>query len=112
MAKKKNSLIDKLSKNKAVKEFIMDEDLETDFISTGALVLNVLFSGRLDGGIPMGKVSQIAAPSSLGKSFVGLKIAKNAQKKDQTSLLYTLIRKWLSIMTLVIQLVSIEIDYL
>jgi len=78
----KNSMIDRLSKNKSIKENIfVKTDEEADFISTGALVLNVLFSGRLNGGIPVGKISSIAAPSSLGKSFVGLKIAKNAQKK-------------------------------
>ena len=81
----KNSMIDRLSKNKSVKEnvFTKNQEAEIDFINTGALVLNVLFSGRLNGGIPVGKISSIAAPSSLGKSFVGLKIAKNAQKKDK-----------------------------
>jgi len=81
----KNSMIDRLSKNKALKEsvFTKNQDAEIDFINTGALVLNVLFSGRLQGGIPVGKISSIAAPSSLGKSFVGMKIAKNAQKKGK-----------------------------
>jgi RecA/RadA recombinase len=76
------SLIGKLSKNKKIQEFIYkDEQTPKDFINTGCLSLNILFSGKLDGGIPVGKVNQIAAPSSLGKSFIGMKVAKNAQKK-------------------------------
>lgn len=76
------SLIGKISKNKKIQEYIFkDEQTPKEFINTGCLPLNVLFSGKLDGGIPIGKVSQIAAPSSLGKSFIGMKVAKNAQKK-------------------------------
>jgi len=79
-----SSLITKLSKNKAIKDFVIEKtDEEQQFISTGSLVLNILFSGRLFGGIPVGKISQIAAPSSLGKSIVGLKVAKNSQKIDK-----------------------------
>ena len=77
------SLLDKIAKNKKVAEYIYnDENTTKEFINTGCLPINVLFSGKLDGGIPIGKVSMIAAPSSLGKSFVGAKVAKNAQKKD------------------------------
>ena len=79
-----NSMINKLNKSKAIKDSVLEKaDKEQEFISTGALVLNILYSGRLFGGIPVGKVSQIAAPSSLGKSFVGLKLAKNALKKGE-----------------------------
>lgn len=77
------SLLEKMMKNKKVKDSIYtqkEEDVR-EFISTGCITLNVLFSGRVDGGIAIGKMSQIAAPSSLGKSFIGLKVAKNAQKK-------------------------------
>lgn len=76
------SLIGKLSSNKKLQEYIYkDEETPKDFINTGCLSINVLFSGKLDGGIPVGKVNQIAAPSSLGKSFVGMKVVNNAQKK-------------------------------
>lgn len=80
------SLLDKLKKNKHVKDtvYTRDKEEEKEFISTGCLTLNILFSGRLNGGIAVGKMSQIAAPSSLGKSFVGLKVARNAQKKGMS----------------------------
>jgi RecA/RadA recombinase len=84
----KMGLLDKISKNKKVAEYIYNEEVvEKDFINTGCLPINVLFSGKLDGGIPVGKVSMIAAPSSLGKSFVGAKVAKNAQKKGMEVLM-------------------------
>lgn len=86
MAKKKNSLIDRISKNKAIKDFVMEEEKEHDFISTGSLVLNILFSGRLDGGIPVGRVNQIAAPSTLGKCARGdqrFKLAVSDSKYEE-----------------------------
>lgn len=81
---KKHSMIERISKHKQIKDSLLEKDDEfvQGFINTGALSLNILFSGRLNGGIPIGKISQISAPSSLGKSFIGLKIAKNAQKID------------------------------
>ena len=59
----------------------IQEDEKTDFLSTNVISLNLLFSGRIDGGIPLGKVSMIASPSMLGKSLVALSLVKNAQKK-------------------------------
>lgn len=77
------SLISKIKANKKFKEdiYVKDPSVVKDFISTGCIPLNLQFSGKLNGGIPLGKISMLAAPSSLGKTFVGLKIAKNAQKK-------------------------------
>lgn len=80
-------LIDMMSKSKIVQQSIMKKS-EVKFINTGCLTLNLLFSGRLDGGIAIGKVSQIAAPSSLGKSFIGMKVARNAQSQYGMEVLY------------------------
>lgn len=74
------SVIDKMKNNKLIKDSVLKENTELSFINTGCCSLNVLFSGKLNGGIPIGKISQIAAPSALGKTFIGLKIASNAQK--------------------------------
>ena len=73
-----------IMKNKDVMDLVITEESEKekiDFLSTGVLGLNLLFSGKADGGIPIGKISQMAAPPSLGKSFVALALIKNAQKK-------------------------------
>lgn len=71
-------------KNKDVMDLVITEEGEekkVDYLSTGVVTLNLLFSGKVDGGIPIGKISQMTAPPSLGKSFVALSLIKNAQKK-------------------------------
>jgi RecA/RadA recombinase len=55
-------------------------DEKPEFLSTNVISLNLLFSGRVDGGIPKGKISMISAPSMLGKSFIAYGLIKNAQK--------------------------------
>lgn len=74
------SAIKKFKENKLVKENVF-VDKPVEYINTGSVALNILFSGKVDGGIVKGKVMQIVAPSSLGKSFVAMKIAKSAQKQ-------------------------------
>lgn len=80
--------LEKLRKLKSVQNSILTEVEEQEFISTGVATLNILFGGGIDRGIPVGRVSMIAADSSLGKSFVGLKIAKNAQAKGKSVILF------------------------
>lgn len=76
-------LIDKIKSDKKFQEDFLRHDVneETKFINTGVLALNLLFSGRLDGGIPMGRVNMHASDSSEGKSYAALKIIKSAQKQ-------------------------------
>lgn len=84
------SLIDKLKKDKVITEYIArkEDNNNRGFISTGVLPIDILFSGRIkDGGIPIGKISMIASPSSLGKSFIGYKIVRNAQKKGMSPII-------------------------
>jgi len=71
-----------LAGDKDIGQDVVDENEKLEFISTGVVNLNIAYSGKVFGGIPMGKVSQMASLSSLGKSFVGMSIGKNAQKKD------------------------------
>lgn len=80
--------LEKLRKLKSVQNSILTEVEEQEFISTGVATLNILFGGGIDKGIPIGRVSMLAADSSLGKSFVGLKIAKNAQAKGKSVILF------------------------
>jgi RecA/RadA recombinase len=80
------SVLSKIMSNKIVKaNAFVDRPIQ--YINTGSLILNILYSGKLDGGIVKGKVMQIVAPSSLGKSFVAMKIARNAQKQGMEVLL-------------------------
>lgn len=73
-----------LIKNKDIMDLVLTEEMEkenVDFLSTGVIGLNLLVSGKVDGGIPIGRVTEMGAPPSLGKSFVALTLVKNAQAK-------------------------------
>jgi RecA/RadA recombinase len=78
----KNINSDKGSKDRQpLSDYEFDIDNENvEFISTNCVPLNLLYSGRVKGGIPKGHMSMISAPSQLGKSIVSLQVAKNAQK--------------------------------
>jgi len=73
---------DKETKNSpALSSYLYGEDDPVEFLSTNIISLNLLFSGKVDGGIPIGRLSMISAPSMLGKSFIAYGLVKNAQKK-------------------------------
>ena len=46
----------------------------TGFINTGTLLLNALFSGSMFKGIPDNKITMVAGPEGVGKSFMLLSI--------------------------------------
>jgi RecA/RadA recombinase len=73
------SIYKKLQKNKALADKL---SCKTDsvYINTGVITLNLLHSGKVDGGITKGAMNQISADSSLGKSFIGLSTLKNSQR--------------------------------
>lgn len=59
------------------------------FDDTGCCMLNALLSGRIvDGGFPEGRMTVLAAPSSVGKSYIGLQAAALAQKKGKRILIF------------------------
>jgi RecA/RadA recombinase len=59
-----------------------------NWIDTGSLILNALISGSMYKGIPDGRVTQFAAPSMCGKSFIAQKIAANAQKAGKSVVIF------------------------
>lgn len=59
-----------------------------NWIDTGSLILNALISGSMYKGIPDGRVTQFAAPSMCGKSFIAQKIAANAQKAGKKVIIF------------------------
>tara|TARA_R110001592_G_scaffold230874_3_gene487894 strand:- start:694 stop:1803 length:1110 start_codon:yes stop_codon:yes gene_type:complete len=81
MKEKRNmsDIYKKLLKNKNLAEYIVTEQKTTEYISTNVISLNLLFSGMVQGGIGKGTINMFSADSSLGKSFVGLSILKEAQ---------------------------------
>ena len=57
----------------------MTEQAAPEYISTNVLALNLLFSGKIRGGVAKGTINMFSADSSLGKSFVGMSLLKEAQ---------------------------------
>lgn len=74
------SIYDKLKKHKNLGQYLVTEKKKVEYISTNVLSLNLLFSGKVRGGVAKGTMNMFSADSSLGKSFVGLSILKEAQK--------------------------------
>jgi recombination protein RecA len=56
------------------------EKVET-FISTGSTLLDYAISNRPDGGIPVGRITEIAGGEGSGKSLLAYHIMSNTQKK-------------------------------
>lgn len=74
---------DKGSKEReALSNFLVETDKTTKFLSTGVINLNLGISGKVNGGIPMGKITTIAAASQSGKSFIAMSTIKSAQKQE------------------------------
>ena len=59
-------LYKKLLKNTELMDDVIPENEKIEFLSTGVVTLNLLFSGLVTGGIPIGKVSQVAAIAAGG----------------------------------------------
>jgi len=76
------SAMDSINEINPYATYLNDSTLSevSNWIDTGSLVLNALISGSLYGGIPDGRVSQLAGPSMVGKSYIAMRIAANAQK--------------------------------
>ena len=53
-----------------------------DFISTGSSMLDLAISNRPDGGIAVGRITEINGLESSGKSLLGAHILSETQKKD------------------------------
>lgn len=76
---KLSSIIDNISKKSRV---IIENDKKTqEFISTGIYVLDAAISKSVtNGGIPRGKITLLAGPKAVGKTFIAMNAVRNAQK--------------------------------
>jgi len=57
------------------------------YISTGSVLLDYAVSNKRNGGIPLGRVTEISGQESTGKSLLGLEILKNVQKMGGIAIL-------------------------
>lgn len=92
--KEKQKIIDKawgvLDETNAEASMLSDalSNINT-FDDTGCCMLNALLSGKIvGGGFPEGRMTVLAAPSSVGKSYIGLQAAALAQKKGKRILIF------------------------
>jgi len=53
-----------------------------EFISTGSTILDFAIANRKDGGIPVGRITEIAGNEATGKSLLSYHIMANTQKND------------------------------
>ena len=67
-----SKLIAKLKANKAFEENIISKNEPVEYIGSSIPVLDILFSGMVNHGIKKGHMTEIAAPSTMGKSLIGL----------------------------------------
>lgn len=83
MANKK--LLNKLKKDKDLAKIEVNEnDLIDTYINLNVVSLNLVFSGKIDGGLAKGKMSAIAADSQLGKSMIGYNLLQAAYRGGMT----------------------------
>ena len=61
---------------------------EQKFIGTGSYILNALFSGSINGGIPDNRVTAIAGEQATGKTFYAIGIAKNFLDNNPTGAVF------------------------
>jgi recombination protein RecA len=59
----------------------------TDFISTGATMLDVAISNRKDGGIAVGRITELTGLEGSGKSLVAAQLIANTQKRGGVGVL-------------------------
>lgn len=79
-------LINQLNKGDEKIAWNLAKDLDNptdvkEFISTGSTLLDYIISNRRDGGVPVGKLTEISGEESSGKSLICAHIIKNTQAK-------------------------------
>jgi len=59
----------------------------TDFISTGATMLDIAIANRANGGIAVGRITELTGLEGSGKSLVGAQLIANTQKRGGVGVL-------------------------
>lgn len=73
------SVFKSVMSNKNLKGLINNR-VDNGHVNTNIMAVNLLFSGKVRGGIKKGKMSMLCAPSQLGKSLIGLSTLASAQR--------------------------------
>jgi recombination protein RecA len=86
----RDSLNDTLGTKGEGVAFRLDESTPSTvkgYISTGSCPLDIAISNTKDGGIPQGRLTEIAGMESIGKSLLGYHLIANCQKIGGTAIL-------------------------
>ena len=84
--------LNKMNKDSDQIAFFLDGKEETptdftDFISTGATMLDIAVSNRPNGGIAVGRITELTGLEGSGKSLVGAQLIANTQKRGGVAVL-------------------------
>ena len=83
MGKSLTGFASRIVKDKNVREMIPTHNTDKlQFFHTGSVALNLLLSGKVNGGIPCGRgLTMLGAPKAHGKTLIAMISSGNAQKK-------------------------------
>lgn len=84
--------LNKLNKDSDQIAYFLDGQEETptdftDFVSTGATMLDIAVSNRPHGGIAVGRITELTGLEGSGKSLVGAQLIANTQKRGGIAVL-------------------------
>tara|TARA_R100000234_G_C4969155_1_gene165349 strand:- start:64 stop:1035 length:972 start_codon:yes stop_codon:yes gene_type:complete len=66
---------------------LSEQELTPDLISTGSYALNKIISGKYNGGVPIGMITQFIGQASTAKTVFGTHILREAQRKGYYSII-------------------------
>ena len=74
-------IIAAIKKDKELNKLIIDpEKMKYEWLNTNVISLNLVFGGKIRGGIKKGAITSIAADSQLGKSLIGYNVLQSAYR--------------------------------
>lgn len=91
-AKLAKAIIDSLNGGEAKMAWNLDRDFDnpttvTEFISTGSTLLDYVISNRRNGGVPVGKITELSGLEATGKSLVVSHLIAEVQRKGGIAVL-------------------------
>jgi recombination protein RecA len=66
---------------------LSEQELTPELISTGSYALNKIISGKYNGGVPIGMITQFIGQASTAKTVFGTHILREAQRKGYHSVI-------------------------
>ena len=78
---KADEIIKELKKDKELNKLVINpEAMKYEWLNTNVIPLNLVFSGKIRGGIKKGAITSMAADSQLGKSLIGYNLLQCAYR--------------------------------